>query len=78
MIEYQFKDIMVGFYDGPHATPSLSDEGPIFLGIKNIFENGGIDFKNRRLVNCSPEKFGEFKERLPCLREQNPIQLLES
>lgn len=42
---------MIGFYDGPHATPSLSDEGPIFLGIKNIFETGGIDFSNIRHIS---------------------------
>ena len=51
MIEYYFKDIMLGFYDGPHATPSLSDEGPIFLGIKNILESGGIDFSNIRHIS---------------------------
>lgn len=51
MKEYYFKDIMIGFYDGPHATPSLSDEGPIFLGIKNIFETGGIDFSNIRHIS---------------------------
>ena len=62
MIEYQFKDIMVGFYDGPHATPSLSDEGPIFLGIKNIFENGGIDFKNIRHI--SETEFPKWTKRV--------------
>lgn len=51
MTEYQFKDIMLGFYDGPHATPSLSDEGPVFLGIKNITGTGGIDFKNIRHIS---------------------------
>lgn len=51
MIEYHFKDIMLGFYDGPHATPSISDEGPVFLGIKNILETGGIDFKNIRHIS---------------------------
>lgn len=62
MIEYQFKDIMVGFYDGPHATPSLSDEGPIFLGIKNIFETGGIDFKNIRHI--SETEFPKWTKRV--------------
>lgn len=51
MKEYQFRDIMKGFYDGPHATPEPSDEGPIFLGIKNIFDNGGIDFSNIRHIS---------------------------
>lgn len=62
MIEYQFKDIMLGFYDGPHATPSLSDEGPIFLGIKNIFETGGIDFKNIRHI--SEAEFPKWTKRV--------------
>lgn len=62
MIEYQFKDIMVGFYDGPHATPSLSDKGPIFLGIKNIFETGGIDFKNIRHI--SETEFPKWTKRV--------------
>ena len=51
MNEFQFKDIMNGFYDGPHATPDPSDEGPIFLGIKNIFEDGGIDFSEIRHIS---------------------------
>lgn len=29
-------DVMEGLYDGPHATPAKSDEGPVFLGIKNL------------------------------------------
>ena len=53
---------MLGFYDGPHATPSLSDEGPIFLGIKNIFETGGIDFKNIRHI--SEAEFPKWTKRV--------------
>ncbi|MGI6638720.1 MAG: hypothetical protein ACOX4Z_06635 [Desulfobulbus sp.] len=30
------KDFLLGIYDGPHATPKEADEGPIFLGIKNV------------------------------------------
>lgn len=48
--EYQFKDIMDGFFDGPHATPEPSEDGPIFLGIKNIREEGGIDFSDIRHI----------------------------
>tara|TARA_A100001391_G_scaffold203878_1_gene197452 strand:+ start:944 stop:2293 length:1350 start_codon:yes stop_codon:yes gene_type:complete len=29
-------DFVEGLYDGPHATPKKSDEGAIFLGIKNL------------------------------------------
>ena len=32
-------------YDGPHATPSKTEKGPIFLGISNL--NGGrLDLSN--------------------------------
>jgi len=29
-------DLVVGIYDGPHATPPESSDGPVFLGIKNL------------------------------------------
>ncbi|HBX54859.1 MAG TPA: hypothetical protein DEH10_05630, partial [Pseudomonas sp.] len=29
-------ELVEGIYDGPHATPTKSAEGPIFLGIKNL------------------------------------------
>lgn len=51
MNEFHFKEIMDGFYDGPHATPDPSENGPIFLGIKNILENGGIDFSDIRHIS---------------------------
>lgn len=28
--------LVEGVYDGPHATPPEADEGPVFLGIKNL------------------------------------------
>jgi type I restriction enzyme S subunit len=37
-------------YDGPHATPKPSDEGPIFLGIKNITEDGHLDLSEIRHI----------------------------
>jgi len=37
-------------YDGPHATPKSSDEGPIFLGIKNITEDGRLDLSEIRHI----------------------------
>lgn len=33
-------------YDGPHATPTKTDVGPIYLGIKAISEDGFIDYSN--------------------------------
>ena len=47
----RIKDFVVGIYDGPHATPTPSDEGPIFLGIKNVTEDGRLDFAEIRHVS---------------------------
>ena len=44
------KDICIGIYDGPHATPPLSDTGAIFLGISN-FNNGRLDFSDIRYIS---------------------------
>lgn len=30
------RDVVDDVYDGPHATPPEADEGPVFLGIKNL------------------------------------------
>ena len=32
----KISEICGGIYDGPHATPPVSDSGAIFLGISNI------------------------------------------
>jgi type I restriction enzyme S subunit len=45
------KDYCIGIYDGPHATPKESDEGPVFLGIKNITNDGQLDFSEIRHVS---------------------------
>ena len=45
------KDFTIGIYDGPHATPKPSNEGPIFLGIKNVTEDGRLDFEQIRHVS---------------------------
>ena len=44
------KDICLGIYDGPHATPPLSDTGGIILGIPN-FVNGRLDLNNVRYIS---------------------------
>lgn len=49
-------------YDGPHATPPPSEEGPIFLGIKNIGEDGHLDFSEIRHV--SEADFGRWTKRV--------------
>lgn len=45
------RDYCLGIYDGPHATPAEADEGPYFLGIKNITEDGRLDFADPRYVS---------------------------
>ena len=37
------KEVSLGIYDGPHATPPKADSGPIFLGIKNVTAQGRFD-----------------------------------
>lgn len=37
-------------YDGPHATPPMSEEGPIFLGIDSL-ENGRLNLNETRHVS---------------------------
>ena len=44
------KSIYKGLYDGPHATPAESDEGAIFLGIKNVTESGRLDLSEIRHI----------------------------
>jgi len=44
------KTIYKGFYDGPHATPAESNEGAIFLGIKNVTESGRLDLSEIRYI----------------------------
>jgi type I restriction enzyme S subunit len=45
------KTIYKGFWDGLHATPKKSNDGPIFLGIKNITEDGHLDFSSVRHIS---------------------------
>ncbi len=45
------KDVVEGVYDGPHATPPDADDGPIFLGIKNITETGRLDLTSTRCIS---------------------------
>lgn len=39
-----------GLYDGPHATPKPASEGPVFLGIKNVTEDGHLDLSEIRHI----------------------------
>ena len=56
------KDYCLGIYDGPHATPQESSDGPIFLGIKNITDDGRLDFSEIRHV--SEEEFPKWTRRV--------------
>lgn len=44
------KELYLGLYDGPHATPKPASEGPVFLGIKNITDDGHLDFSTIRHI----------------------------
>lgn len=56
------KEYCLGIYDGPHATPEESDEGPVFLGIKNITDDGRIDLSGVRHV--SENQFPKWTRRV--------------
>src|SRR5712691_3356535 len=56
------KDYCLGIYDGPHATPQESLDGPIFLGIKNITDDGRLDLSDIRHV--SEEEFPKWTRRV--------------
>ena len=45
------KDFVIGIYDGPHATPKETNEGPIFLGIQNVSSWGTLDFSEIRHIS---------------------------
>ena len=56
------KEIAIGIYDGPHATPEPSADGPIFLGIKNVTDDGRLDFSDVRHV--SEKEFSKWTRRV--------------
>ncbi|MDI6812203.1 MAG: restriction endonuclease subunit S [Deltaproteobacteria bacterium] len=56
------KDFALGIFDGPHATPKESEEGPVFLGIKNVTPDGRLDFSQIRHV--SEQEFPKWTRRV--------------
>lgn len=56
------KDIALGIYDGPHATPKEADAGPVFLGIKNITPKGAMDLSDIRHI--SEEDYPKWTKRV--------------
>ena len=56
------KDYCLGIFDGPHATPKESDDGPVFLGIKNLTNDGRLDLTEIRHV--SEQEFPRWTRRV--------------
>jgi len=56
------KEVALGIYDGPHATPKECDSGPIFLGIKNVTPRGSLDLSEIRHV--SEQEFPRWTKRV--------------
>lgn len=44
-------EICCGIYDGPHATPPVSEDGAIFLGISNITPDGHLDLSDPKYIS---------------------------
>ena len=51
-----------GLYDGPHATPKTSESGPVFLGIKNVTDDGHLDMSDIRHI--AEEDFARWTRRV--------------
>lgn len=56
------REVYEGLYDGPHATPKPAMAGPVFLGIKNITEDGKLDLTTVR--NIAEEDFEVWTRRV--------------
>jgi type I restriction enzyme S subunit len=56
------KELYDGLYDGPHATPKPSDSGPVFLGIKNVTDDGCLDLSEIRHI--AEEDYGTWTRRV--------------
>jgi len=48
---FSIKDIASGIYDGPHATPPDSTDGPIFLSIDNVTDEGRLDLSEVKHIS---------------------------
>ncbi|MFI5397924.1 MAG: restriction endonuclease subunit S [Candidatus Binatia bacterium] len=46
----QIDETYLGLYDGPHATPPPSEDGPVFLGIGNLTDDGHLDLREVRHI----------------------------
>jgi type I restriction enzyme S subunit len=58
----RIRNVYLGLYDGPHATPKPANQGPVFLGIKNITEDGQLDLSDVRHI--AEEDFPRWTQRV--------------
>lgn len=54
-------EMLEGIYDGPHATPPDSNEGPVFLGIKNLT---GTSLDLSEIRHISEADWGQWIRRI--------------
>lgn len=50
-LKVQIGEVSQGIYDGPHATPKPAISGPVFLGIRNITDDGRLDLSDVRHIS---------------------------
>lgn len=60
--EVQVSDVYEALYDGPHATPQPSEEGPIFLSIANLSTTGELDLTTTKHI--SNEEYPRWTKRV--------------
>ncbi len=58
----KIREICFGIYDGPHATPPVSEDGAIFLGISNITPDGHLDLSHPKYI--SENDFPKWTKRI--------------
>lgn len=56
------QDILLEFHDGLHATPKPAENGPVFLGIKNITIDGRLDLSEVRHI--AEDDFSKWTKRV--------------
>jgi type I restriction enzyme, S subunit len=58
---FPIKELCLGIYDGPHATPEKTLSGPVFLGISSL-SKGRIDLSKSE--NLSEDNFKKWTRRI--------------
>ena len=56
------REVYEGLFDGPHATPKPAESGPMFLGIKNVTEQGELDLTDIRHI--AEDDFAKWTRRV--------------